>query len=60
MLNLQLKIKIAKAERELWKLNSALNPSEQEPDQELITEEERECFRKIGLKMNRVLELGEE
>lgn len=53
-----LKLKIEKAERDLGKLNSACSPSEQEPDQELITEEERECFRKIGLKMNRVLELG--
>lgn len=53
-----LKVKIMKAEKELSKLNSAWKPSEQEPDQELMTEEERECFRKIGLKMDRVLVLG--
>lgn len=58
MLNLQLKLKIVKAEKDLGKLDSAWMSSEQEPDQELITEEERECFRKIGLKMDNILVLG--
>ncbi|GMH19022.1 hypothetical protein Nepgr_020863 [Nepenthes gracilis] len=53
-----LKMKIERSAKELLKLNSAWKPSEQEPDQELITGEERECFRKIGLKMDRTLLLG--
>ncbi|XP_056696854.1 chloroplastic group IIA intron splicing facilitator CRS1, chloroplastic isoform X2 [Spinacia oleracea] len=53
-----LKLKIVKAEKDLGKLDSAWMSSEQEPDQELITEEERECFRKIGLKMDNILVLG--
>ncbi|XP_021763586.1 chloroplastic group IIA intron splicing facilitator CRS1, chloroplastic-like [Chenopodium quinoa] len=53
-----LKIKIEKAEKDLRKLNSAWMPSEEELDQELLTEEERECFRNLGLKMDRFLVLG--
>ncbi|KAL9226530.1 hypothetical protein vseg_002333 [Gypsophila vaccaria] len=53
-----LKLKIAKAEEELMKLNFAWKPSEEEPDQELLTEEERVCFRKMGLRMDSVLVLG--
>ncbi|KAL2896229.1 Chloroplastic group IIA intron splicing facilitator CRS1 chloroplastic [Bienertia sinuspersici] len=48
-----LKLKIKKAEKELWKVNSAWHTSEEEPDQELITDEERQCFRNIGLKMKK-------
>jgi len=58
LLNLQLRFKIDKAGKELSKLNSAWKPSEAEPDQELITEEERECFKNIGLKMESILVLG--
>lgn len=53
-----LRIKIDKAEKELSKLNNAWKQSAEEPDQELITEEERECFRNIGLKMESILVLG--
>lgn len=53
-----LRFKIGRVEKELSKLDSAWKPSEEEPDQELITEEERECLRNIGLKMESVLVLG--
>ncbi|KAA8530591.1 hypothetical protein F0562_005300 [Nyssa sinensis] len=53
-----LKSKIERSSKELSKLNSAWRPAEQDADQEMITEEERECFRKIGLKMNSSLVLG--
>ncbi|GAB4827888.1 hypothetical protein Ancab_034772 [Ancistrocladus abbreviatus] len=53
-----LKMKIERSAKVLVKLNSAWESSAEEPDRELITDEERECFRKIGLKMNRVLVLG--
>ncbi|KAL2896257.1 Chloroplastic group IIA intron splicing facilitator CRS1 chloroplastic [Bienertia sinuspersici] len=44
---LQLKLKIKKAEKELWKVNSAWHTSEEEPDQELITDEERQWRRGV-------------
>lgn len=47
-----------KSEKELSKLNSAWEPSERDADQETLTEEERECLREIGLKMNSSLVLG--
>ncbi|KAF6134969.1 hypothetical protein GIB67_037496 [Kingdonia uniflora] len=50
--------KIEKSAKELYKLNSAWRPEEVSTDQELITEEERQCFRKVGLKMAKVLVLG--
>ncbi|KAK7394168.1 hypothetical protein VNO78_14689 [Psophocarpus tetragonolobus] len=50
--------KIEKSERELSKLNAAWAPSEQATDLEIMTEEDRECFRKIGLKMQSRLVLG--
>ncbi|KAL9255272.1 Chloroplastic group IIA intron splicing facilitator CRS1, chloroplastic-like protein [Drosera capensis] len=53
-----LKKKIEKSEKGLFKLNVAEQPSEEEPDLEWITNEERECFRKIARKMHRVLVLG--
>ncbi|GAB2288871.1 hypothetical protein Dimus_023179 [Dionaea muscipula] len=53
-----LKMKIERSAKGLFKLDSAWNMSSEEPDQELITDEERECFRKIALKMDRVLVLG--
>lgn len=55
----QLKLKIEKSEKELSKLNSLWRPSEQSADQELLTEEERRAFQKIGLKMDEFLLLGE-
>ncbi|KAL5123004.1 Chloroplastic group IIA intron splicing facilitator CRS1, chloroplastic [Glycine soja] len=51
-------IKIERSERELSKLNAAWTPSEQDTDLEIMTDEERECFRKIGLKMKSSLLLG--
>lgn len=53
-----LRMKIERTSKELAKLNSAWRPSERDADQELITHEERECFRKIGLKMDSSLVLG--
>ncbi|XP_059642418.1 chloroplastic group IIA intron splicing facilitator CRS1, chloroplastic [Cornus florida] len=53
-----LKSKIERSAKELLKLNSAWRPSEQDADHETITAEERECFRKIGLKMDSSLVLG--
>ncbi|XP_061338331.1 chloroplastic group IIA intron splicing facilitator CRS1, chloroplastic-like [Gastrolobium bilobum] len=42
----------------LSKLNAAWTPAEHETDLEIMTDEERECFRKIGLKMRSCLVLG--
>lgn len=53
-----LNIKIEKSAKDLSKLNSAWKPREQDPDLEMITEEERQCLRKIGMKMNSNLLLG--
>ncbi|KAJ6735014.1 CHLOROPLASTIC GROUP IIA INTRON SPLICING FACILITATOR CRS1 CHLOROPLASTIC [Salix purpurea] len=53
-----LKSKIEKPARELAKLNCAWVPSERDADQGIMTEEERECFRKIGLKLRGSLVLG--
>jgi len=49
-----------KSGKELSKLNAAWTPSEQDTDLEMMTDEERECFRKIGLKMQSFLLLGME
>lgn len=57
---LQLNIKIDKSMKELSKLNAAWAPAEQDADQEMMTEEERLCFQKIGLKMDSCLLLGNE
>ncbi|KOM28519.1 hypothetical protein LR48_Vigan549s007400 [Vigna angularis] len=56
--SLVLNKKIAKSGKELSKLNAAWTPSEQDNDLEIMTDEERECFRKIGLKMQSCLLLG--
>ncbi|XP_010420298.1 PREDICTED: chloroplastic group IIA intron splicing facilitator CRS1, chloroplastic-like [Camelina sativa] len=53
-----LKSKIEKATMELFRLNSLWKPSEREDDIELFTNEERECLRRVGLKMNSSLVLG--
>lgn len=53
-----LKSKIEKPARDLLKLNSAWVPSPRDADQGIMTEEERECFRKIGLKLRGSLVLG--
>lgn len=55
---MQLKKKISKASKELAKLNSAWDPTEPNEDREMITSEERECLRKIALKMDSTLVLG--
>lgn len=56
----QLNRKIEKSTNKLSKLNSQWTPAEQDVDQEMMTEEERECFRKIGLKMHSCLVLGKD
>lgn len=43
---------------ELSKLNAAWKPSGEDIDLEIMTDEERECFRKMGLKMRSCLVLG--
>ncbi|KAI9379580.1 hypothetical protein POPTR_017G116700v4 [Populus trichocarpa] len=53
-----LKSKIEKPAKDLSKLNSAWVPSPRDADQGIMTEEERECFRKIGLKLRGSLVLG--
>lgn len=58
ILYLQLTRKIEKSEKVLANLNSSRSLSEQTSDQELLTEEERQTFRTIGLKMDEHLLLG--
>ncbi|KFK40459.1 hypothetical protein AALP_AA3G375700 [Arabis alpina] len=53
-----LKSKIEKSTMELVKLNSLWKPSEPDDDIEILTNEERECLRRIGLKMSSSLVLG--
>ncbi|PIA33367.1 hypothetical protein AQUCO_04100055v1 [Aquilegia coerulea] len=55
---LLLKRKIERSARELSKLNSAWKISEKDNDQELITEEERNCLQKMGLRTDKTLVLG--
>uniref|UniRef100_A0A6V7QU08 CRM domain-containing protein n=1 Tax=Ananas comosus var. bracteatus TaxID=296719 RepID=A0A6V7QU08_ANACO len=50
--------KIEKSEKVLANLNCSRSSSEQTSDQELLTEEERQTFRTIGLKMDEHLLLG--
>ncbi|XP_020571490.1 chloroplastic group IIA intron splicing facilitator CRS1, chloroplastic [Phalaenopsis equestris] len=53
-----LKVKLGKSEKVLRKLSSSWSPSELSADRELLTEEERESLRKIGMKMDKILLLG--
>ncbi|CAH8316797.1 unnamed protein product [Eruca vesicaria subsp. sativa] len=53
-----LKSKIEKTTTELLKLNSLWKPSDPDDDVEILTNEERECLRRIGLRMNSSLVLG--
>lgn len=55
---MQLKKKKEKSDKTLAALSQAWRPSEQDLDQELITQEERECMREIGLKLDSSLVLG--
>ncbi|TYG45632.1 hypothetical protein ES288_D11G189800v1 [Gossypium darwinii] len=50
--------KIEKSATKLAKLNSSWQTAEPDLDLETITEEERECLRKIGLKLSSCLLLG--
>ncbi|MBA0617990.1 hypothetical protein Godav_027391, partial [Gossypium davidsonii] len=50
--------KIEKSAKKLAKLNSSWQTAEPDLDLETITEEERECLRKIGLKLSSCLVLG--
>ncbi|MED6217368.1 hypothetical protein PIB30_016992 [Stylosanthes scabra] len=47
-----LKKKIERSAEELGKLDAAWTPAEKDADIEIMTDEERQCFRKIGLKMS--------
>lgn len=60
LLFFQLNKKIEKSTNELSKLNSQRTPAEQDVDKEMMTEEEKECLRTIGLKMHSCLVLGKE
>lgn len=53
-----LQLKTERSEKELAKLDSRWKPADPTPDQEMLTEEERHMFGKIGLKMNATLLLG--
>ncbi|CAN0896626.1 Chloroplastic group IIA intron splicing facilitator CRS1, chloroplastic [Linum grandiflorum] len=53
-----LDVKIERSMRELMKLNAEWAPTEDDADREILTDEERECYRKIGLKMHSCLVLG--
>ncbi|KAF5189677.1 Chloroplastic group iia intron splicing facilitator crs1 protein [Thalictrum thalictroides] len=55
---LLLKRKIERSAKALSKLNSAWKIAENDVDQELITEEERSCLQKMGLRTNKTLVLG--
>ncbi|RYQ92695.1 hypothetical protein Ahy_B09g098909 isoform B [Arachis hypogaea] len=50
--------KIERSTEELAKLDAAWTPAEKDADVEIMTDEERQCFRKIGLKMSGLLVLG--
>ncbi|CAA7027549.1 unnamed protein product [Microthlaspi erraticum] len=52
------KLKLRKAERALAKVQKDLDPSELPTDSEIITEEERLLFRKMGLSMDPFLLVG--
>ncbi|KAL6655888.1 hypothetical protein ACP70R_006714 [Stipagrostis hirtigluma subsp. patula] len=52
------KIKVAKAEKALAKVQEFLSPAELPTDLETVTDEERFLFRRIGLKMRAFLMLG--
>lgn len=52
------KQKLRRAERDLAKVQKDLDPSELPTDSEIITEEERLLYRKIGLSMDPFLLLG--
>lgn len=56
----QLKSKMSRSAKQLSKLNSGWRPAKEDTDKEMMTEEEKECLRKIGLKMDSSLVLGEE
>ncbi|URD88134.1 hypothetical protein MUK42_26503 [Musa troglodytarum] len=53
-----LKQKIERSEELLSKLSLSCCPLEQTADLEMLTEEERQAFRKIGLEMNEIILLG--
>lgn len=53
-----LKKKIEKSSIALGKLNAAWRPAKQDEDIEILTQEERQSLRQIGLKMDRSLVLG--
>lgn len=50
--------KIATSDKRLAELDYAWEPAEKDADQEMMTQEERECLRQVGLKMHSTLVLG--
>lgn len=50
--------KLTKAERALSKVEESLNPAERSEEPEILTDEERFMFRKLGLRMKAYLLLG--
>lgn len=55
---MQLNKKISVSAKRLAELDYAWEPAEQDADREMMTPEERECLRQIGLKMHSTLVLG--
>lgn len=55
---LQLNKKIERSNQALAKLYSSWSPSEEPADRELLTEEEKAMFRRIGRKMDGLVLLG--
>ncbi|PKA65289.1 Chloroplastic group IIA intron splicing facilitator CRS1, chloroplastic [Apostasia shenzhenica] len=53
-----LNVKIERSQKVLSKFNKTWSPLELSADRELLTEEERESLRKVGLKMDEFLLLG--
>lgn len=55
----QAQAKMSRAERLLAKIEASMVPVNPSDDQEIITDEERSVFRRIGLQMKSYLPLGE-
>lgn len=55
----QAQAKMSRAERLLAKIEASMVPVDPSDDQEIITDEERSVFRRIGLQMKSYLPLGE-
>lgn len=58
MFTLQLMKKIEKSAKVLNKLRNESRLSDEEPDLEIISKEERVCLREMGLRISSILVLG--